>query len=283
MDDATCLEGGSDRSEANLQEAFRLYLAGEPQAKVAAQFGISLSTFGRRLKAAGIPIRTQAESHRLRISRVDAEAQLQAAEAIRRYENGEPALWLAKEYDIPYGQFIRLLARTGVQQRTIRENLAIMYARMTPEERKEVAAAAHASKRGRPANLMTLERRAQTMQRTLQLASRFDLLLGLWLAQRGLRFIPQKAVGRYNLDIAVTKPQIAVEVNGPGHWSGKDKWNERCGYLFGQGWRVIEVRVRKGPISALREAAADKVVSLVEQAESAWGNCITINGHGELA
>lgn len=272
-------------TEPDLQAAFDLYLAGQSQVEVAKQFGFSSSTFARRLKSADIPIRTQADSHRLRADRADEALLAQFSEAVRRYEDGEPALWLAKEYGIGYKKFIGLLIRMGVQPRTIRENLAVMYARMTPEERKQVAAAAQTAKRGRPANLMSMERRAQTMERTLQLASRFDLLLGLWLAQRGLQFIPQKAVGRYNIDIAVMEPRIVVEVNGPGHWSGKEKWIERCQYLFGQGWRVIEIRIRKGPISTLRETAADRVISLVEQAREpwpAWGDCVAINGHGEL-
>lgn len=264
--------------ESTYEQAVLAYEAGGSAMMVADQFGISASSLIRRLQAAGVPVRSKADIARMKADQEDAAFLAEYPEAIRRYEGGEPALWLAKEFGIGYKRFITLIARAGVQQRTVRENLAIMYAGMTDEQRREVASAAHAAKRGRPANLMSMERRAQTMERTMQLASRFDLLLGMWLAQRGVAFTAQKAAGRYNLDLALSDSLVAVEVNGSGHGTMGEKWAARCEFLFGEGWRIIEVRV-KGPISALRPDCADKVAALAGQVP-AWGRYTVIDGGG---
>lgn len=262
-----------------LAEAFRLYASGESVLAVAGKLGISNSTLSRRLRAAGIEVRSKGEIMKARAERENVAFLAEFPEAIKRYEEGEPARWVAKEYGIGYKRFIRLLAQAGIQQRTVRENLAMRYAGMTETQRREVASAAHAAKRGRPANLMSMERRAQTMQRTMQLASRFDLLLGLWLAQRGLTLTPQLAVGRYNVDLALDSQRVAVEVNGSGHSTLGEKWDARCEFLFSEGWRIIEVRV-KGLISELRPECAESIAALASRTD--WGRYTVIAGNGEL-
>lgn len=128
------------------------------------------------------------------------------------------------------------------------------------------------------------------MERTLQLASRANLILGVWLSQRGIRFVPQKALGPYNLDIAVEELRIAVEVNGSWHYFPDETSSEakRRNYLFDRGWRLIEVNIANTDKTAwkyLRPACADKIVALLNQFrehKASVGQYCVIGGDGEF-
>lgn len=265
---------------ADFDDAIQAYLAGESQTEVGRKLGVSSSTIGRWLKITGVPRRPNTETNRMRREREDAAAVIEMAEAIRRYREGEAAIHLAQEFGIGYKRFMNLLIREGIQPRTTRENLSIMYARMTPEQRRSIVAKANAAKRGRPASLLTLERAALTRERTMVSAGRYDLLLALWLTQRGVELTPQMALGRYNVDIAVHEPRVIVEVLGEAHTARPAKRRE---YILNEGWRLIEVVV-KGPIAALTELAANRIVALLKEAstnESSWGQHCVIGGYGE--
>jgi very-short-patch-repair endonuclease len=127
------------------------------------------------------------------------------------------------------------------------------------------------------------------MQHTLQLASRADLLLGIWLAQRGVIVIPQKAVGRYNIDLAIDELFVAVEVNGSFHYFADHASAEieRRNYLLDRGWRLIDVALtatRHSTHKYLRPACADQIVillNLLRTNESDWGQYRMIGGDGE--
>ena len=111
----------------------------------------------------------------------------------------------------------------------------------------------------------------------------------MWLAQRAVQFTPQKAIGRYNIDIAVEELRIAVEVNGDWHYfpdrAATD--SKRREYLFDCGWRLIDVALTNRTEAAwkyMRPACADKIVALlneVRQGEPLWGKYCVIGGDGE--
>jgi len=127
------------------------------------------------------------------------------------------------------------------------------------------------------------------MERTLQLASRADLILSVWLAQRGFCFTSQKAVGRYNIDIAFDELFVAVEVNGGWHYFSDRSAAEskRREYILDAGWRLIDVALTSSSSNSwkwLRPACADKIVALLDEVragKSSWGQHCVIGGDGE--
>lgn len=266
----------------NFDDAIRLYEAGESIDEIARNLGISRSTIRRRMGDAGYRPRTigEATSMRFRLATPDL------TEAIERYVAGETVQSLAREFGVTRRRLESAIDDAGYQRRTLREAVGLRYTRMTVAEREALTAAAHDAKRDRPANRASLERRAATMEVTLQLASRADLLMAVWLAQRGVQFTLQKAVGIYNIDIAVDEPRIAVEVNGSQHGlrhlsRNRSTSTERLNYLFDAGWRVIEVDIAR---QWLRPDCADRVVALIEAAredEAPWGQHCVIRGDGE--
>jgi very-short-patch-repair endonuclease len=208
-----------------------------------------------------------------------------------RYTAGEGSVKLAREIGIHPERFKRLLVAAGYTARTIGEAVGLRYTVMSQGERGSLTANANVAKRGRPASERSLERRARTMQATLQLASRADLALALWLAQRGVRLVVQQAVGPYNIDIAIHERAVAVEVNGAYHDArlralsrSRTTPEERLSYLLDRGWRVIDVNILGANAKYLRPACADRIVALLEGAgptEADWGQHCVIGGDGE--
>jgi very-short-patch-repair endonuclease len=186
--------------------------------------------------------------------------------------------------------FEEILRENGHQPRTLRQSVGLRYTRMTRHEIQSLVAKAHIAKRGRPASHNTQERRAKTFEATLQLASRADLILAFWLAQRSVKLTPQKAVGPYNIDIAIDELAVAVEVNGSWHYfaGSVDTGVKRRAYLLDRGWSLIEVRLTSTsarPWKYLRPACADKIVSLLDElrgGKASWGKNCVIGGDGEF-
>ena len=105
------------------------------------------------------------------------------------------------------------------------------------------------------------------------------------LSERGLDVTPQRAIGPYNLDIAVNAPLIAVEIYG-GKWHStgthRIRHFERCKYLLDLGWNVVIVWV-DGLRYPLDIGADNYIVAFVEQlrrAPTVRGQYRVILGNG---
>ena len=269
----------------DLDNAIRLYRSGMSFQKVGKEIGVSAKTIRRRMIAAGVEVRARGQTssfyYRNRVGDLSV--------AVERYIGGEPMTSVCKDFGITRRRLEMVVRDAGHVCRTLRQSVGLRYGRLTARERQSLVAKAHIAKKGQPASSASQERRAQTMEATLQLASRADLILGVWLAQRGVTFTPQRAAGPYNIDIAIHEPAVAVEVNGdwhyfPGRTAAESK---RRDYLLNRGWLLIEVQLSKTtsrPWKWLRPACADKIVSLLQQArqgESCWGKHCVIGGDGE--
>jgi very-short-patch-repair endonuclease/transposase len=268
----------------DINDAVKLYEAGKSTEEISEILGGSRKTVARRLKAAGFKLRSGPQGACLYyISKVDL------SEALRRYAEGENMKSLCEEFRIGRRRMESALRHAGIPVRTLRQSVGLRYTRMSKSERQSLVARAHIAKKGKPADMGSQERRAKTLEVTLQLASRADLILGVWLGQRGLRFTPQKALRPYNLDIAIDELSIAVEVNGDWHYFPDPSAAEskRRDYLFDRGWRLIEVCITSTsarPWKYLRPACADKIIELLERvrrSESIGRKHWVIGGDGE--
>jgi very-short-patch-repair endonuclease len=272
----------------DIDNLFERYLAGESLKELGNELGISEKTLGRRIKGAGHQLRTITESRAIFVARHTPDL----TPFFERYIAGEGSVKLAREAGVHQSRFIRELDEAGITRRTIGEAVGLRYTQMTKAERQAVTLSANEAKRGRPASQVSFERRARTMEATLQLAGVSDTILAAWLGQRGvINFTLQKAVGRFNLDIAIDEPLIAVEVNGGMHIPKLRALSrslttavERRDYLLNSGWRLIDVMVSGGN-KMLRPSCADSVIALIEEArtnEPSWGQYCMIRGDGEF-
>ena len=112
------------------------------------------------------------------------------------------------------------------------------------EERLRLTASAHQARRGSIASETELIKRAETRARSCSSASSYQIQIRDAIAKLGVDSILEKAVGPYNVDIALAESSVAVEVHGGGwhsqgtHWVGRPK---RIKYLLSRGWLLIEV------------------------------------------
>lgn len=161
------------------------------------------------------------------------------------------------------------LADRGVKTRSRSEAMYHRMARTSPAERKALASAAHEAVRGMTHTHETLVKRARTNQGKTVNVSGSERIVGEMLIGSGFEITPQLAIDKYNVDIAIHEPAIAVEIFG-GNWhaSGRHaaRHRSRVETLFNCGWHVVCIWVtRKQPITA---GCVEQVVALAERIRS---------------
>lgn len=239
------------------------YQAGESVTRIANTLGISNSAVVDRLKAHGISTRTHHIAHTLDWDAICVD-----------YMAGQSEKALSDAHGVSRTVIRRILTERNIP---IRDSLAanrLMASARTPEQRRQYASGAHAAARGKR---HSWERRcaiARTREAHPTNVSPAETLLALWLRDRGVETIAQKAIGPYNADLTVGS--VAVEVLGGGfHNSGSHaaRAADRTRYLLNDGWNLIFVCVAPkvgpwGKSHPLTEGAADYIVTFVELASS---------------
>ncbi|KKK88099.1 hypothetical protein LCGC14_2746580 [marine sediment metagenome] len=209
---------------------------------------------------------------------------VQARDLRRRYEGGESELSLSKSFGVARGGVRRYLLRGGIRIRSISEANKLRMARLSPAERSALTSAAHAAIRklterrksrgyeiapsgsdGRAIHGSEEHRCkiAVTREKRQRGISPEERKMDVALRRRGLHTTLQKAVGRYNIDVAVAEGRIAVDVFG-GHWhaSGRHagRFRKRLNYIADKGWLPIIVWITGD--YPLQRKAVDYIVSL---------------------
>lgn len=251
----------------HLDHAIKLYLAGEPQSQILTATGISGTTLHRERTHRGIPPRR--------------EIVLPVAEIAAAYLDGESEYSLGLRYQVSRTVIRKRLIANSVQIRDMSAAGKNRAAAMTTQERARQAAAAHDAVRGTKQPLGLLERRARSRQESGRLDSDGERVLHDLLAQRGLTSVPQQAIGKYNVDLAVAP--VAVEVLGGGWHAYKRHHAVRTPQILDAGWHLVFVWNHEGD-SALRASAADYVVTFLEQVRRkppSIGQYRVISGSGQ--
>jgi very-short-patch-repair endonuclease len=211
-----------------------------------------------------------------------------ADDLIRRYEAGESANKLSGEFDVSRSVVNRVLRENDVHIRGRSEAERLKWSRMSAERRRNQVAAAHEAARGREVSWAEKCKRALTNERNLTRAVPLESQLAKKLRKSGLNVTQQKAVGAYNIDVAINAPPVAVEIFGGGwHTSAEHakRHFERTKYLFDCGWHVLIIWVdaRRYPFG---RGAYDYIISLTERFRSnppARCEYRVILGNGEAA
>lgn len=251
-----------------LDDAIERYLAGEPFVEIVATTGVASSVLHRERTRRGIPPR-----------RIKA---MPSADIAAAYLAGESEYSLGLRYGVARGVIRKRLLDEGVVLRDMSTAGKVRARRMTPEERAAQASAAHEAVRGvQQADAQLLSRAAAREAKGL-CDSPGELFLMGELQARGVKPIPQKAIGKYNVDFAVAP--VAVEVLGGGWHFTKRHHAVRTPYILDQGWCLLFVWNHEGR-SALGPGAADYLISYLEEIgrdPSMIGEYRVIAGGGEF-
>lgn len=206
---------------------------------------------------------------------------------IRLYNNGWSVLRMAKHFGCARGVITKRLLGVGIQPRNSSEATRIIAATLPPEERSRRASAAHDAVRGKKKSVAFLFAKAQGVELSQSGISRIEIRCREMLRERGIDSTPQKAIGPYNVDLALNAFPIAVEIFGGGwHFSGRhlSRYRKRIEYLLNCGYYPIIILVSRD--YPLEIGAIEYIISFTESlrrneppSREDW----VIRGNGEIA
>lgn len=218
--------------------AQRLYASGQSFDEVARALGRKSSDGIRKaLLRSGVVARPRNHAV-VQMRRIDPPADL-----AERYGRGDSVLQIAAECEVSRNVVTRWLTEASLEVRSSSEASTLRLQRMTPAERSALTEAAHEAIRSSERTNAWQEAIAQGRER-VQYGGRTSPgadRLCAHLDASCTPYLREKAVGRYNIDIALTDANIAVEVLG-GNWHGSKAIHaRRTPYILNAGWDLIFV------------------------------------------
>lgn len=254
---------------ANVENAVNDYVSGESCEVAAARYRISQQRLGRILRERGLwrdPAAAMAISVAKQRETVLAKLSIPVEEMTAAYLSGESVAALARRYKVSRKAITGRLVAAGVPLRTMGEANQIIAQSRTPEQRAAGMLKAQAATRGAQHSETHRRKIAETREQVGAGVSRHELRLAQMLQDRGIQAVPQKAVGRYNVDLA--SGSVAVEVFGGG-WHGYGRHRRRAPkrlrYILDEGWNLLVIWTSVHFPDVTGEAA-DYVVAFVEEA-----------------
>ena len=228
---------------ADTDDLIQEYLAGKSVPKLSQEHGIPRSTIYSRLYAAGVTLRSEAESRRLSAR---ADRAVYSAEVVRRFRNGESVKSLATEFNVERSNIHLCLADKGVTPRNRSESMFARMSKTSLEERKELVAHANEAMRHLPPDFHKAcsEKQAIRKQASLAKVGAGEAQFMHWLQQRGYEGRPQIAVGVYNIDILLRHIAVEIHINS-GNPHAMPYYRKRIIKLLNSGYDVLYIKVSK--------------------------------------
>lgn len=180
---------------------------------------------------------------------------------IKEYLSGVSELQLSKNYGVDRGTIRKRLIENGVPRRGAKEASVFRYRDTTKEYRKSLTKKANEAMRGRTVPDDQRNKMAIALEKSLARQGRGEKYIYNLLSDRGYIGIAEKAVGRFNVDIAFGK--IAVEIKVSTNNPMKIFDAKKIKYLCERGWNIFYVWV--GEFRFLSESHADEIISFIEE------------------
>ncbi|MEV8398819.1 hypothetical protein [Streptomyces niveus] len=227
------------------------YEGGESVNRIAINYGVSPKAVRGYLTRSGASLRVK--------------TQLVLNGVVARHAGGESVKSIADSEGVSRGVVTRILRQHGVEPRGVLEANRLMMEARTVDENRRNSAAAHAAVRGTKKPVELLARMALDRERKGMFGSAYEQRVASWLSDLGP--IPQKAIGIYNVDLAIGP--VAVEIFG-GKWHSfgrhAERTPERARQILDAGWLLVVVWVADE--DSLKPDVADYVRTLAQQAEA---------------
>lgn len=259
--------------------------------------GAELYRSGKTFKEAAAIVGMDPESLRLALRRRGVEARprserpgntrlaLPVESIVADYMDGMSEKAVAEKYGVSRNVITRRLREQGIERRGPQLASALHAATLTPAQHRAKTRSAHDAIRGMErseewqCNIARGRERVGYGGRT---SPGTDLLCTA-LDTRGLEYIREKAIGRYNVDIALSAYPVAVEVLG-GNWHGaKTIHAQRTPYILNRGWHLVFIWNTSRTI--IKPEAVDHIVAWAEELRvnpPSIGQYRVLRGNGEL-
>jgi len=179
-----------------------------------------------------------------------------------RYAAGEAVSSMAKNLSVSRTVIVRRLKELGLSIRSGSDANKLRMSRLSVSEKLALTSAAHDAVRG----VSQSEEHRRKIAHCIESKGLFDSICEEKFSDMlGVPCTPQKAIGRYNVDIALDEFPIAVEIFG-GHWHTTGhharRFRKRFDFIINSGWIPVIIWVTKDyPVGI---EAAKYVISLAE-------------------
>ena len=196
--------------------------------------GIHNSTAWRKLSEQGfiIPSVREKKSINMKVDEIKS-----------MYQNGKSENAIAKHFNVGRSAIRNRLVKIGIIPRTQSEAEKLKWSQMDEEARLNQTKNAHDSVRGKIPDPSSVIKRAITREKI-----QYDHLLGFgeiefreFLKNKRIDFIGQKAVGSYNIDIAIGNIAVELTVDRARFTRTNTRLKKRIKYLFESGYKSIYV------------------------------------------
>jgi len=209
-----------------------------------------------------------------------------ADDLIQRYLSGTSLKQLSDERGVSRRALDRLFKDRHVPVRgrsaaeylkwvTLKQNRALVERQCT---------GAWKASRGRVQGFDEKVRRAKTVHGTLINIGKHVVEIMDALRVLGIPSTPNSREGIYNIDIALRKSRVAVEVQTAYLTGGKSTSRERIEYLFDHGWTVLIISTVNGLKDLDYGRLAQHIITFQQRASShpaAWGQYGVIGSHAK--
>lgn len=239
------------------------YLAGESPREIAPTVGVSPAWIGIRLRKAGV-MRSCSEARAVAARKKPRPVYVD--EIKRRYLAGETQTAIACSLEVTQASVSYWVAKLGIQI-SRSEAASRRCGRMTDTERKALTTSAHFAVRGSEVPDCQLRARAVTKEYRQSHATADERRLAVWMGSRGLTTTLQKAIGKYNIDVAAYP--VAVELFGGGwhaHGEHRARLPQRVRDIADEGWNLLIIWTHQNHL--LGPEVTDDLIAYIERSSS---------------
>lgn len=257
----------------------RLVASGKHAPQIAKELGIGRKVVYSCLRDLGINLvpSNQFGPNRRRVQYHDA--------VLRLHQSGASVLAIAQELGVDRTIIYSCMNDLRLRKRSASEANRIRMARMTADERRELAASAHATVR----NSWNTATRINHAKRAQELGLRvgaFESEVGEYLQSQGIEVVPQMAWKGYNVDFFVRDGRVAVEVYTSSYRPvGISKTARKTMQLLSAGISVVDLWINRRLGETASPAMLEQLVAFINIAgplPTGIGQYRVIRGRGEI-
>lgn len=160
------------------------------------------------------------------------------------YQRGVASYLIAKKFGVSNAFVRNLLTKNGIKLRGHEITNKVSAAKRTPEENKAITEKASKANLGSGHTTLHRSRLALSRQKNPTIDPVYELPLVNLCRKMSVEVIPQKAFGKFNVDLYLVKENVVIEIFGGGFHNkteAVDMFNNKMKYLSNKNVPVLIV------------------------------------------
>ncbi len=184
----------------------------------------------------------------------------------KAYRARESTTAIAARYGITRETVFNIAKRNGIA-RTRHEEQILRNAGRTSAQRKKLVLAANRARRSKKATDAEIIAKAITREQRGLFVGRGERLLAELLEKQGFQAISQKAVHRYNIDLAIENVAVELAFSSKTDPTTRPGEARKIEYLLQHGWHVLYIMGDRRRRHEVTHETANAVVAFIQLAE----------------